>query len=248
MLKPKKIFISGATSAIAHKAARRWTSGGDVSFCLMGRSEDRLVQIASDLKAFGAKSVEILVSTYDSALLCQEFEKAWSDFDGFDLCLLAHGALGDQNHQEIDFAMAKSNIETNFLTYVALLTPMANRMAERMQGSIVVISSVAGDRGRQSNYVYGSAKAGLSAFAAGLRNRLAAYGVQVLTVKPGFVDTPMTAHLPKNALFASPDEIAQGIYLAVQKNRNTVYLPWFWLGIMTIIRLIPEAIFKKLKL
>ena len=112
----------------------------------------------------------------------------------------------------------------------------------------MVISSVAGDRGRQSNYVYGSAKAAVTTFLQGLRNRLHPAGVQVLTVKPGFVDTPMTSAFPKGPLWASPEQIARGIHRAIQKRKDVVYLPGFWRLIMRVIREIPEAVFKRLSL
>ena len=121
-------------------------------------------------------------------------------------------------------------------------------MEERKYGCIAVISSVAGDRGRQSNYIYGTAKGALTLFLQGLRNRLARSNVQVLTLKPGFVDTPMTAHLKKGLLFVSPETIAKGILRSIQKKKNEVYLPWFWYFIMKIIKTIPEFIFKRMKL
>ncbi|MDQ3267568.1 MAG: SDR family NAD(P)-dependent oxidoreductase, partial [Pseudomonadota bacterium] len=136
----------------------------------------------------------------------------------------------------------------NFLSVVSLLTLLANRFEEQGHGCLAVISSVAGDRGRQSNYFYGSAKGGLSVFLQGLRNRLASRGVQVLTIKPGFVDTPMTTGFKKGALWVGPNVIAAGIHRAIRRHSNEVYLPWFWWGIMTIIKAIPERIFKHLKL
>ncbi|MEL7234405.1 MAG: SDR family NAD(P)-dependent oxidoreductase, partial [Chloroflexota bacterium] len=116
------------------------------------------------------------------------------------------------------------------------------------RGVIAVISSVAGDRGRGSNYVYGTAMAAKTTFLSGLRNRLAKSGVQVVTVKPGFVDTPMTANIPKNALFASPAKVGKDIYTGLKKGHDVIYTPFFWRYIMWIIRLIPEPIFKRLSL
>jgi decaprenylphospho-beta-D-erythro-pentofuranosid-2-ulose 2-reductase len=107
-----------------------------------------------------------------------------------------------------------------------------------------VISSVAGDRGRKSNYVYGTSKAALNTFLAGVRNRCDRHGVHVLTIKPGFVATPMTAHIPKNALFATPEQVATGILNAVRKRKDILYVPWFWAPIMAIIKAVPERIFK----
>ena len=132
---------------------------------------------------------------------------------------------------------------------ISLLTHLGNRFELQRQGSIVVISSVAGDRGRQSNYVYGTAKRAVSIFLQGLRQRLHKSGVQVLTVKPGFVDTPMTAGFDKKGLlWVGPEVIAQCICAGVEKKRDVVYAPWFWWGVMGGIRAVPEWVFKKLKL
>jgi short-subunit dehydrogenase len=129
-----------------------------------------------------------------------------------------------------------------------MLTPIADFFEKQKHGVITVISSVAGDRGRQSNYIYGSAKAGLSVYLDGLRNRLYSAGVAVVTIKPGFVDTPMTAHLKKGFLFASPEKVARDILRAIEKRKCVVYTPWFWRWIMFVIKSIPETIFRKLKL
>jgi short-subunit dehydrogenase len=137
---------------------------------------------------------------------------------------------------------------TNGTSTIALLTLIANRMQQARRGSIAVISSVAGDRGRSSNYLYGSAKAAVSTFLGGLRQRMAKHGVDVITIKPGFVDTPMTRDFKKGALWAKPEAIAAGIVKAVDKGRPVVYLPWFWFIIMTIIRSVPEFLFKRLSL
>jgi decaprenylphospho-beta-D-erythro-pentofuranosid-2-ulose 2-reductase len=131
---------------------------------------------------------------------------------------------------------------------MALMTLLANRFEEQRAGCIAVISSVAGDRGRGSNYVYGSAKAAVTAFSAGLRARMTKAGVSVVTVKPGFVDTPMTAAVKKGPLFAKPDKVGKRIYEAMLKGEDVVYVPWFWSPIMLIIRSVPERIFKKTKL
>jgi short-subunit dehydrogenase len=156
--------------------------------------------------------------------------------------------LGDQKACEQDFSLAEKEIRTNFLSCVSLLTLISNEMEKEKAGTIAVISSVAGDRGRQSNYIYGSAKGALNLFLQGLRNRMYPLGVRVLTIKPGFVDTPMTAAFKKNILFAKPDQIARGIVKAIDRKKDVVYLPFFWWGIMAIIKAIPEWIFKRLKL
>ena len=175
-------------------------------------------------------------------------ERAATALGGLDGALLAHGMLGDQEAAQRSYAEAEKVLRTNFLSAASLLTPLANRFEAQRAGTLVVISSVAGDRGRQSNYVYGASKGALSVFLQGLRNRLARSGVAVVTVKPGFVDTPMTAALKKNALFATPEQVARGILRAADSAQDEVYLPGFWRLIMFLIRAIPERIFKRLKL
>jgi short-subunit dehydrogenase len=167
---------------------------------------------------------------------------------GLDTVLIAYGTLGDQKASAASVPETLEQLSTNFLSVVALGTLLANRLEAQRSGCLAVISSVAGERGRQSNYVYGTAKAGVSAFLQGLRNRLYPSGVQVLTIKPGFVDTPMTAGLKKGPLFASADAVARGIVRAVDRRKDVVYLPAFWAPIMALIRAIPEGIFKRMKL
>jgi decaprenylphospho-beta-D-erythro-pentofuranosid-2-ulose 2-reductase len=136
----------------------------------------------------------------------------------------------------------------NFTATAALLTLIANRFEAQRHGTIAVITSVAGDRGRQSNYIYGAAKGGLVVFLQGLRNRLHHAGVSVVTLKPGFVDTPMTAHLPKNFLFCSPRRAGRAIHRAIEARRSVAYIPWFWRPIMALVTILPELVFKRLRL
>jgi decaprenylphospho-beta-D-erythro-pentofuranosid-2-ulose 2-reductase len=136
----------------------------------------------------------------------------------------------------------------NFNSTVAMLTLLANRFEAQGHGCIAVISSVAGDRGRQSNYLYGATKGGLNVFLQGLRNRLFRSGVTVVTLKPGFVDTPMTARTPKNALFASPATAGRAIHRAIETGRDVAYIPAFWRLILLVVKSIPESIFKRLRL
>lgn len=167
---------------------------------------------------------------------------------GLDVVLIAYGTLADQAACEADYRVAERELRTNLLSVVSLLTHLANRMEAQRSGTIAVISSVAGDRGRASNYVYGSAKGALSLFAQGLRNRLHPSGVRVVTIKPGLVDTPMTAHLKKNPLFASPEAVAKGVVRALDGGPEVVYLPAFWHLVMLGIRALPEGLFKRLRL
>lgn len=245
----RKVLIIGATSAIAQATAKLFAIQGD-SLCLVGRNADKLSQIASDLKVRGAPQVsEIALDLNDFAQHEILIKQAISQLQGLDLVLIAHGTLDDQQACEQDYSKAEACLKTNFLSVVSLLTPLANFFEQQRYGCIAVISSVAGDRGRQSNYVYGTAKGAVNLFLQGLRNRLHKANVQVLTIEPGFVDTPMTAQITKKgALWAQPEQIAAGINQAIIKRKDIVYLPWFWKIIMGIIVRVPETIFKRLKL
>lgn len=244
----RRVLILGATSAIAMETARIFAAKGDRLF-LVARNAERLAAAAADLKLRGASQVAT------EALDLNDFDRHESLIDGavealggLDTALIAHGTLGDQQRSQTDWAYAESEIRTNFLSAASLLTHLANRFEAQRKGSIAVISSVAGDRGRQSNYVYGAAKAGLTAFTDGVRNRLYPAGVNVVTVKPGFVDTPMTAHIQKGPLFAKPEAVAKGIHKALTRGADVVYLPGFWRWIMTAVKAVPEVLFKRLKL
>jgi decaprenylphospho-beta-D-erythro-pentofuranosid-2-ulose 2-reductase len=243
-----KTLVIGATSAIAQEFARLSVKKGDALF-LVGRNAAKLQTVKDDLQVRGGKDIGILVQD------ANDFEQhqtlvttAVNRLGGLDCVLIAHGQLGDQERAEKDYRLAEQEFKTNCLSVMSMLTVLALYFEKQKHGTIAVISSVAGDRGRQSNYIYGSAKGAVSIYLGGLRNRLFAAGVSVLTIKPGFVDTPMTAHLKKGLLFSSPATVAAGIYRAVERRRNVVYLPGFWFWIMMIIRLIPEQIFKRLKL
>ena len=175
-------------------------------------------------------------------------DAAFETLDGLDLVLIAHGSLPDQRTCEQSAEQTRNEFEINATCTISLLTHLANNFESQGAGTIAVISSVAGDRGRQSNYVYGSAKGAVTIFLQGLRNRLHQSGVNVLTIKPGFVDTPMTAQMAKGSLWAQPDQVARGIVKAVERRRHTVYVPGFWLFVMLVIRSVPEILFKRLSL
>ena len=244
----RKILICGATSAIARETARLFARDGDCLY-LVGRDINKLQGVARDLKVRGANKTDCFaVDLNDFDRHETIIRNAMESLDGLDTVLVAHGTLSDQEACEKEYRLAEQEIRTNFLSVVSLLTPIANIFEKQGYGSIAVISSVAGERGRQSNYVYGTAKGAVSLFLQGLRNRLHSKGVHVLTVKPGFVDTPMTEHLPKNPLFAQPEDIAKGIYRAITRKKDIVYLPGYWRLIMTVINHIPEEFHKRLRL
>lgn len=245
----KNWIIFGATSAIAEHTARLMAMRGYGLF-LVARNQDKLDTLSADLRIRGAAKVESYVMDVNAI---EQHEALFSAASGalgrLDGILVAHGTLPDQSACEQSVDSMLQEFATNGTSILALLTRAANHFEPQAAGCIAVITSVAGDRGRQSNYVYGSAKGAVTLFLQGLRNRLSSKGVRVLTIKPGFVDTPMTAAFEKSGpLWATPVQIANGIVKAIDKQRNVVYLPWFWLGIMLIIRHIPEMIFKRLKL
>ncbi len=246
--KPQRILIIGAASAIAEAAARQWAGRGAALF-LVARNAAKLETIAADLRVRGAASVAVqAMDATDTAAHAAMLDAAVAALGGIDAALIAHGTLPDQKACEASVELTLQEIDNNGLSVIALATRLANLMEAQGSGSLAVISSVAGDRGRQSNYVYGAAKGMVTRFLQGLRNRLAKKGVQVLTIKPGFVDTPMTAAFKKGALWAQPEDVARGILAAIDKGRDEVYLPGFWRLIMLVIRHIPERIFKKLSL
>lgn len=241
-------LIIGATSAIAEALARRLAAAGDALF-LVGRDMQKLEAVASDLRSRGAPRVECAtLDALDYGRHGPVVAQAIDTLGGLDRVVIAYGTLPDQAACAQSAELAQREFELNATSIISLLTPLANHFEKRGKGTIAVISSVAGDRGRQSNYVYGAAKGALSLFLEGLRNRLAPKGVRVVTVKPGFVDTPMTAAFKKGALWATPDRVARDIQRALERGPEVLYTPWFWRWIMLIIRHIPEAIFKRMKL
>jgi len=245
----KKVLIIGATSAIAEAAARLFAARGDALF-LVARNAEHLRLIAEDLSVRGAmRAATATLDVTDFAAHEALLDAAERELGSIDIVLVAHGTLSDQDECQRSVAAMRREFDINGVSAMALLTVLANRMEARGSGTLAVISSVAGERGRQSNYVYGAAKAALSTFLGGLRQRLAKANVNVLTIKPGFVDTPMTAAItPKGALWAKPEHVAAGIVKAIDNGRSVVYLPWFWRWIMLVIRLVPEPVFKRIKL
>lgn len=244
-----RAVIFGATSAVAEQICRIYAQDKG-KLLLIGRREEALQEICSDLSIRGATQADYVVS--DLSDIAQH-EKLMAEINNVmsepNLFIFASGTLPDQKECEASATKTLEAINQNALCQISLLTLIGNELEQRKTGSIAVISSVAGDRGRMSNYVYGSAKGLLTRFLQGLRHRLSKVGVHVLDIKPGFIDTPMTAHIePKGALWATPEKVAQDIVKAIDKERSVLYTPWFWRWIMMIIVSVPEFIFKKTKL
>lgn len=247
-MKEKSVLLVGATSSIARALASEMAQEG-ISLHLAARDELELQRIAQDLTI--RYQINVSLSVFDAENYIQHsqlIDEVIENLGSFDGAILSLGELGNQQEAENDFDKAQRIIHSNYTGAASVLTHIANHLEKQHEGFIVGISSVAGDRGRQSNYIYGSAKGGLSLFLQGLRNRLVKSNVHVMTVKPGFVDTKMTFGMSGLFLVASPQDIAKGIIKALEKKKNIVYLPFFWWGIMTIIKFIPESIFKKMKL
>ena len=245
----RKVLILGGASAIARETAKLFAANGDKLY-LVDVNEEHLLEVAKDLKLRGATNVETkaadLTDLENHSILLNEAEAA---MDGLDTVFIAYGTLSKQKECEASVEQTLNELQTNYVSVVSLLTNIANRFEQQKKGSICVISSVAGDRGRASNYVYGSAKGGLSIFLQGLRGRLNKVGVNVTNIKPGFVDTPMTDEFEKQGmLWASAETVGKGIYNAIQKGKGDTYVPSFWWLIMFIIRSIPDFIFKKLSI
>jgi decaprenylphospho-beta-D-erythro-pentofuranosid-2-ulose 2-reductase len=242
-----KILIIGATSAIASACARKWAEK-KAHFFLVGRNPEKLQQILHDLSARGAGSITTHVLDLNHFPDHHNMLNAcYHSLGQVDIALIAHGSLPDQQACEQNADLALREFSSNGLSVISLLTLLANRMETHRSGTIAVISSVAGDRGRPSNYLYGTAKAAVTTFCEGLRARLFKSGIHVLTIKPGLVDTPMTRglRLPK-ILVATPNKVATDIVRAIQRKKNTIYTPNFWMMIMLIIKSIPSFLFKRL--
>jgi short-subunit dehydrogenase len=238
----------GATSAIASALAREFATH-KFDLVLGGRDREELSALASDFSLrYGVRAGVLPLDALDTqthaSTLRSFLAEAGNDLEGVVVCM---GYLGDQAKGQCDGEEARRILETNFTGCVSALNILANHFEPRRAGFICAISSVAGDRGRQSNYLYGAAKAGLSAYLQGLRNRLFHAHVKVLTVKPGFVDTHMTYGRSGLFLVASPESVAKDIFRAIVKGKDVVYLPWFWRPIMLVVRSIPEGIFKRLR-
>jgi len=244
----RNVLVVGATSAIAHAIGRRYAKEG-ANFVLVARDATKLDANAADLAVRGAaKAVAVVADLNDVAKHQDLISRAAAELGSLDVVLIAHGTLPDQERCEKNVGEMRLAIDTNLFSVMSLAMIAALEMEERRRGSLVVLGSVAGDRGKRSNYVYGAAKAGVAVFLDGLRARLGARGVHVLTVKPGFVDTPMTAGFNKTFLWATPEQVAKAVCRAVEQRRSEIYTPWFWRPIMLVIRALPNAILGRLKL
>ncbi|MBL9022767.1 MAG: SDR family NAD(P)-dependent oxidoreductase [Myxococcales bacterium] len=240
----RRTLVIGATSAIAAQVAQQCAARGEALY-LLGRDEAKLAALTASLGAAvrGSAAADFTETSGNAARV----EEAARVLGGIDSAFIAHGDLGDQLESERSYEHAEHVISVNLLSVISFLVPLANRMeAERGAGrAIVVLSSVAGDRGRPRNYTYGSAKAALNVYLMGLRSRLYGKGVRIVGVRLGPVDTPMTIHHDKNVLFARPEAVATTIVAARDRGPEDVYVPWYWRPIMATVRALPERIFQR---
>lgn len=244
----RNILVFGATSGIAAAVCRQFADEASV-FYLIGRNPARLHAVAADLAVRGGEIIDThCADLADPSNNKEIIIKALASLGGVDLVFIAQGSLSNQERCEIDIDYMLREYSLNFLGIASLITTLLKQKGIRSKGCIAVISSVAGDRGRRSNYVYGSTKAGLNVFLQGLRARLSSQDINVLIIKPGYVDTSMTAHLKKGLLWSTPDKVGKSIYYAILKRKREIYVPWFWRPIMLIVKLIPEPILARLKL
>jgi short-subunit dehydrogenase len=243
------VLVLGAGSAIARAVSDEFARRG-YDLILAGRDIEELDALAADLRlrhgvrVRGLRFDAVAFDTHPGFV--EESRKASQDtLAGAVACF---GYLGDQSLAEKDRAEAQRILDTNLLGSVSILTLLADHFERRHAGFLCAVSSVAGDRGRQSNYYYGTAKAGLNVLMQGLRNRLSRSGVQVTTIKPGFVDTAMTFGRPGMFLVASPDAVGRKIVRAILRGKEECYVPGIWRFIMLIVRSVPEGIFKRMRL
>jgi short-subunit dehydrogenase len=247
----ENVLLVGATSAVARALAHRLARRG-CNLVLAGRNREELDAIASDLRI--RYQCRVLVESVDARKLDQHADFVDRAMGGFHESLqgaiLCQGVLHDQELASTNWPLAHEMIDVNLTSCISLMGLLAERFTALGRGYLAAISSVAGERGRQSNFIYGATKAGLTAYLDGLRNRLHPCGVHVLTIKPGLIDTPMTRRIGKlpSRLTASAERVARDIDRAIRRRKNVLYTPWYWRGIMCVVRNIPEWLFKRLKM
>jgi len=250
---PKSIVVVGATSDIALSLMRKYATSG-AFFSLVGRNKERLETVRDDLLSHHASGANILPESFENREDPSHWQNMWERIieinQKTDLLILAQGVAfhKDPDSSVEAYSQLADSVHVNFLSVAGIAEAAARYFAARGSGQIIVISSVAGDLGRWSNYIYGSTKAALSTWLQGIRARYHSKNVQILTCKPGLTKTKMTAHMKKSLLFSEPETVAKAIFKGWERGADTIYAPGFWFVIMSIIRLIPEFIFKRLRL
>lgn len=241
------ILILGANSAIARATARLYADQQG-SFFLAGRNQPRLDELAADLKVRGARDVhQACLDFLDYDQHASLIDQARQALQRIDMVLICHGSLPDREKCEDDFDLTQKELAVNGTSVISLISRLVPVLKEQQHGVLAVVTSVAGDRGRQPNYLYGAAKSMVSTYLQGLRGRLLPFGVHIIDIRPGLVDSPMTAAFEKGPLWSTPELVAAKIVKAVDKKRHTIYVPGYWRIIMAVVRAIPDTLFKRLK-
>ncbi len=239
------VLILGANSDTAYAIAKTFAERERANLWLASRNMELLHKRVQDIKIrYGVNAEALFFDALDYTFHKEFYDSISPKPDGV---VVAFGIMGDHIRAQNDFTLAKNIFETNLIGAVSILEIVSSDFEKRGRGFIIVMSSVAGERGRKSNYIYGAAKGGLTTYLSGLRHRLDKSNVQVITVLPGFIRTKMTEHMKlPPILTALPDEIAMDVYKAFRKGKSVIYTKWFWKWIMFTIKLIPESLFKKL--
>jgi short-subunit dehydrogenase len=246
----QKIVIVGATSAIAEHCTRRWVQGKTAELVLIGRDANRLERVATDLKVRSPHSTfSVVQADFLDPDAIQSTVDSIAAAGKIDIVLIAHGALTEQDVCQNKLRTCRETLDTNGISPVLYAEAFARHMAAASHGTLALISSVAGDRGRKSNYVYGAAKGLVTRYAQGLQHRFAGTSVKVVLIKPGPTDTPMTAHLKgQGAKLASVEDVAEQIVTAIEQGKPLAYVPGKWQLIMWVVRHLPAFVFNKLNI
>lgn len=240
------ILVFGATSAICHEVLKLYATKGCKLF-LTARNQQQLQAVADDLATRGATiSGQDCFDYNDTSSISQTISEASESLGHIDLVLVAHGSLPDQREMELNIDYSVQSIHTNYVSSAAIALAAANYFEQQQVGTLAVISSVAGDRGRKSNYIYGASKGATNALLEGLQGRFANSNISIINIKPGMIDTPMTRSFKKGLLWSTPKAIAPSIYQAINKGTSCLYVPGYWRYIMWIIKLLPATILHRL--
>ena len=250
MEKKERIVIIGATSAIAEHCARLWVQGQSVDLTLVGRHPARTQRVAADLRVRSPQSdIRVMQAEFLDPVAIQATVDTIVGQGSVDTVMIAHGSLPEQSTCQTDLMACREALEVNGVSPVLYAEAFAKHMANRGRGTLALIGSVAGDRGRKSNYVYGAAKGLVARYAQGLQHRVAGTGVKIVLIKPGPTDTPMTAHMKgQGAKLASVEDVAQKIVDAIERGQSIAYVPGKWQLIMWVIRVLPNFIFNKINI
>jgi len=246
----KRIVIIGATSAMAEQCARLWARGNPSEIVLVGRNQERVERVASDLKvrAPNTRITSLLVDFLDPNKI-QELVDQLYIAGAVDIVLVAHGSLPSQEACQKYLSLCREALDVNAISPVLFAEAFAMHMQQTNTGTLAIIGSVAGDRGRKSNYVYGAAKGLVTRYMQGLQHRLANTDVKVVLIKPGPTDTPMTTHLKQSgAKLAAVDQVASEIVCGIESGQRVVYAPKEWSIIMMIIRHLPHFVFRRMSI